>query len=205
MAGDLFWYPVEGDNTTRLAPDIMVVFGTKKGDRGSYQQWKENNLPPQVVFEILSPGNRPQEMKNKFIFYQRYGVEEYYIYNPDNNELKGYLRRGDTLEEINEMNNWISPRLKIRFQLKEDTLEIFAPNGEKFLSSIELAEERKLQSQRAQQEYQRAEDERKRAEDERQRAEDERKQKEQVLAELEAEKQRYQALIEELKARGLDL
>jgi Uma2 family endonuclease len=32
----------------------MVVFGRSKGDRGSYQQWKEDNIPPQVVFEILS-------------------------------------------------------------------------------------------------------------------------------------------------------
>ncbi|MEB3886397.1 hypothetical protein LKE08_23470 [Lyngbya sp. CCY1209] len=41
VAGDLLWYPVEGDNRTRQAPDVMVVFGVEKGDRGSYQQWKE--------------------------------------------------------------------------------------------------------------------------------------------------------------------
>ncbi|TRV23640.1 MAG: Uma2 family endonuclease, partial [Microcystis wesenbergii Mw_MB_S_20031200_S109D] len=57
VAGDLLWYPVEGDNKTRQAPDVMVAFGRPKGERGSYQQWKEENIPPQVVFEILSPGN----------------------------------------------------------------------------------------------------------------------------------------------------
>jgi Uma2 family endonuclease len=36
-----------------------------------------------VVFEILSPGNRLAEMMAKFEFYDRYGVEEYYIYDPD--------------------------------------------------------------------------------------------------------------------------
>ena len=36
VAGDLLWYPVEGDNTIRNAPDAMVVFGRPKGDRGSY-------------------------------------------------------------------------------------------------------------------------------------------------------------------------
>jgi Uma2 family endonuclease len=40
----------------------MVVFGRPKGDRGSYKQWEENNIIPQVVFEILCPGNRSQEM-----------------------------------------------------------------------------------------------------------------------------------------------
>ncbi|NEP44014.1 MAG: Uma2 family endonuclease, partial [Okeania sp. SIO2H7] len=62
VAGDLLWYPVEGDNKKRQAPDAMVVFGRPKGDRGSYQQWKEDNIAPQVVFEILSPGNYPLEM-----------------------------------------------------------------------------------------------------------------------------------------------
>jgi Uma2 family endonuclease len=37
VAGDLLWYPVEGDNTIRQAPDAMVVIGRPKGDRGSYQ------------------------------------------------------------------------------------------------------------------------------------------------------------------------
>jgi Uma2 family endonuclease len=87
VAGDLLWYPVEGDNKTRQAPDVMVAFGRPKGERGSYQQWKENNIPPQVVFEILSPGNTQTEMTRKLLFYDRYGVEEYYIYNPDKNDL----------------------------------------------------------------------------------------------------------------------
>lgn len=205
VAGDLFWYPVEGDNTTRLAPDIMVVFGCKKGDRGSYQQWNESNIPPQVVFEILSPGNRPKEMDNKFLFYEKYGVEEYYIFNPDKNELEGFITRGNQLEKIGEINGWISPRLGIRFELKEDILEIFTPSGEKFLTTLELAQKAEDERQQKELERQRAELERQRAESEYSRAESEREQKEQALTELEAEKQRYQALMEELKARGIDL
>ncbi len=57
VAGDLLWYPIEGDNKTRRAPDVMVVFGRPKGYRGSYQQWLEDNIAPQVVFEILSSNN----------------------------------------------------------------------------------------------------------------------------------------------------
>ena len=67
VAGDLLWYPVQGNNKIRQAPDAMVVFGRSKGDRGSYQQWKEDNIPPQVVFEILSPGNRPGKMAEKLL------------------------------------------------------------------------------------------------------------------------------------------
>jgi len=85
IAGDLLWYPVEGDNKICQAPDAMVVFGRPKGDRGSYKQWLENQIAPQVVFEIISPGNTKAEMRRKWQFYQRFGVEEYYLYDPDAN------------------------------------------------------------------------------------------------------------------------
>src|SRR5437588_11621842 len=44
VAGDLFWYPVEGNPKIRLAPDTLVVFGRPKGHRGSYMQWREGNV-----------------------------------------------------------------------------------------------------------------------------------------------------------------
>jgi Putative restriction endonuclease/Aldo/keto reductase family len=77
VAGDLLWYPIEGDNRTRSAPDAMVVFGRPKGYRGSYMQWVEDGIAPQVVFEVLSPGNRFGEMARKFTFYEQHGVDEY--------------------------------------------------------------------------------------------------------------------------------
>ena len=138
IAGDLLWYSVENNNKIRQAPDVMVVFGRPKGDRGSYQQWKEDNIPPQVVFEILSPGNRPQEMTKKFIFYERHGIEEYYIYDPDEAYLEGYQRKGGYLEEIEDMRGWVSPLLGIKFELVGDNLEIYRPDGEKFLTLVEL-------------------------------------------------------------------
>ena len=90
VAGDLLWYPVAGDNKTRIAPDALVAFGRPKGDRGSYKQWEEGGMAPQVVFEVLSPGNTRQEMADKLAFYDRYGVEEYYLYDPDHGRLQGW-------------------------------------------------------------------------------------------------------------------
>lgn len=92
VAADLLWYPVEGRPDIRTAPDVMAVIGRAKGHRGSYKQWEEDNIPPQVVFEVLSSGNRPSELIEKFAFYERYGVEEYYIYDPDRGILQGWLR-----------------------------------------------------------------------------------------------------------------
>ncbi len=159
VAGDLLWYPVEGNNTLRQAPDVMVVFGVPKGDRGSYQQWREGNIAPQVVFEILSPGNRFGEMVKKQAFYDTYGVEEYYVYDPDRNDLSIWLRSGQgNLQPVFETTpNWISPRLGVRFQLTEETLMLFRPDGLPF--STLLAE-----LQRAEQAEQRAMEAEKRAE-----------------------------------------
>ncbi|MCH4905831.1 hypothetical protein GSN00_16020 [Cylindrospermopsis raciborskii CHAB3438] len=39
--------------------------GDPRDTGGSYRQWEENNIPPQVVFEILSPGNNNTEMDGK--------------------------------------------------------------------------------------------------------------------------------------------
>ena len=138
VAGDLLWYPVEGDNAIRQAPDVMVVVGRPKGDRGSYRQWQEGNLAPQVVFEILSPGNRYGEMLRKLGFYDRHGVEEYYIYDPDKLELTGLLRGEQRLEVIEEINGWVSPRLQIRFQIIDQGLEIYRPDGQRFLTYSEM-------------------------------------------------------------------
>ena len=149
VAGDLLWYPVEGNNKIRVAPDIMVAFNRPKGDRGSYLQWKENNIAPQVIFEILSPGNRLGEMAKKWQFYNNYGVEEYYLYDPKKNDLTGWIAIEENLEVISNINNWISPRLKIKFVITQSQLEIYRPDGEKFLSYVELEKEKQIALQRA--------------------------------------------------------
>ncbi|MFP4296734.1 MAG: Uma2 family endonuclease [Spirulinaceae cyanobacterium] len=157
IAADLLWYPVPltpeeirtQKQPLRQAPDVMVIFGRPKGDRGSYMQWREENIAPQVVFEILSPGNRKREMDNKFAFYQKYGVAEYYLYNPQKNQLQGWLKREDELTEIASMEGWESPRLGITFSTSEGDLALFYPSGERFADYVEVFEERDRERQRA--------------------------------------------------------
>ncbi|MDJ0508293.1 MAG: Uma2 family endonuclease [Crocosphaera sp.] len=158
VAGDLLWYPIQGNNKTRQAPDVMIVFGRPKGDRGSYQQWLEDNVTPQVVFEILSPGNRLLEMAKKFKFYEHHGVEEYYIYDPDKIDLQGWLRNNGELTVIEEMSAWVSPKLRIKFELTSETLEIFRPDGDKFLTFVELGKLRENETKRADNEQRRADE-----------------------------------------------
>ena len=164
VAGDLLWYPVEGHPEICMASDALVAFSRPKGDRGSYLQWEEGGIAPQVVFEILSPGNTIAQMMRKFRFYERYGVTEYYLYNPDTGELSGWQRQGETLEEIEPMAGWVSPRLGIRFEIETDILQLYRPDGERFATYVELMEQREQERQRAEQEHQRAEQAHQRAE-----------------------------------------
>jgi len=158
VAGDLLWYPVEGDPKIRSAPDVLIAFGRPKGYRGSYKQWEEGNVAPQVVFEILSPGNRHGDMIRKFEFYRRYGVEEYYLYDPDHGSLDGWLRAGDRLDEVPDMAGFVSPRLGIRFDpgVGPDNLRIYGPDGSRFLTFAEWVEKAKADERLAEAANQRA-------------------------------------------------
>ncbi|MGJ0607176.1 Uma2 family endonuclease [Cylindrospermopsis raciborskii] len=188
VAGDLFWYPVEGSNKIKLAPDTMVVFGRPKGHRGSYRQWEEDNIPPQVVFEILSPGNSQDEMDKKKLFYLKHGVEEYYVYDPDRISLEVSIRKNNSFKEIKDFSVWTSPRLNIRFDMTGDELVIYYPDGGRFLSPVELSNYAEQENQRAEREKLLKEQETQRAERETQRAEREKLLKEQETQRAEREK-----------------
>ncbi|WP_392420593.1 Uma2 family endonuclease [Capnocytophaga canis] len=80
----------KGDNIhTVVQPDLCVICDESKLDeRGCIGA-------PDLIIEILSPGNSKKEMKNKFELYQESGVEEYWIVNPtDENILVNILEDG---------------------------------------------------------------------------------------------------------------
>jgi len=95
-------------------------------------------------------------MIHKFKFYERYGVEEYYLYDPQILELTGWQRIEEELEAIEQIDGWISPRLGVRFGLSETGLEMFGPSGEPFVSFVELAQLIQQAEARAQQAEERA-------------------------------------------------
>jgi Uma2 family endonuclease len=147
VAGDLLWYPIQVEQppAPAQAPDAMVVLGRPDGDRGSYKQWEEANIAPQVVFEILSPSNSAREMLAKQVFYGKYGVLEMFFYDPVSYDFWGLVRfaEGEDFTPIMPMNlPWTSPILGIRFELTEVGLVIFYPDGERFKEPGEFIEER---------------------------------------------------------------
>jgi Uma2 family endonuclease len=167
VVGDLLWYPVRGHPEISTAPDVYTIFGRPKGERRSYKQWEEGGIAPQVVFEILSPNNTRQEMDDKLAFYDRYGVEEYYLYDPDGVRWSGWRRVRGRLRAIRKMDGWVSPRLGIRFDLSGKEPVIYHPDGRRFLTFNELVR----QQQAAEKEKAKAEKEKAKAEREKGKAE----------------------------------
>jgi Uma2 family endonuclease len=163
VAADLFWYAEEGQPEVRTAPDVLVAFGRPKGDRGSYQQWVEGGVAPQVVFEVLSPGNTPMEMADKLAFYDDHGVEEYYLYDPDSNQLAVYIRQGTVLRRVRGFREWVSPRLGIRFDPGGKEMVVYRPDGQLFRTFEEVMAELEAERQRRQDAEQRATDAEQRA------------------------------------------
>ncbi len=72
------------DIFTVVQPDICVVCGRSKlDDAGCIGA-------PDLIVEILSPGNNRKELQNKYEVYEESGVKEYWIIHPDEQTLLVY-------------------------------------------------------------------------------------------------------------------
>jgi Uma2 family endonuclease len=66
----------KGKYTTVVQPDLSVFCDPEKLDKRGAQG------APDLVVEILSPGNSRRDMKDKFEVYELAGVREYWIFHP---------------------------------------------------------------------------------------------------------------------------
>lgn len=72
------------DIYTVLQPDICVICDPAKIDgRGCIGA-------PDIVIEILSPGNNRMELLNKYSIYEEFGVKEYWVVSPGEKTLLKY-------------------------------------------------------------------------------------------------------------------
>jgi Uma2 family endonuclease len=66
----------KGKYTTVVQPDLSVFCDQEKLDQ------KGGKGAPDLVVEILSPGNSRRDMRDKFEVYEMAGVREYWIFHP---------------------------------------------------------------------------------------------------------------------------
>lgn len=74
---------------TVVQPDLCIICDENKlDDKGCIGS-------PDLIIEILSPGNSKKEMKYKFDLYQEAGVLEYWIVNPENKSVFVYILKDE--------------------------------------------------------------------------------------------------------------
>ena len=74
-----------GNVDTVVQPDICVICDESKLDAQGC------NGAPELIIEILSPGNSKREMKDKFALYESAGVQEYWIIDPVREHILVYV------------------------------------------------------------------------------------------------------------------
>ena len=74
----------KNDSSTVIQPDICVICdATKLTEQGC-------TGAPELIIEILSPGNSKKEKKEKFELYEENGVLEYWLVSPNENTIIVY-------------------------------------------------------------------------------------------------------------------
>ena len=90
VAGNLFVYYREGDPGSRVAPDILVMFGASgKHYRHSWQVWREGGVVPSFVLEVASESTWRTDAGPKRDIYAAMGVTEYWRHDPE--PLRNFL------------------------------------------------------------------------------------------------------------------
>jgi Uma2 family endonuclease len=96
--GEVLFAPVDirltPDNV--LIPDIIYIAGDRLHVIGS----KTVDAPPDLVVEILSPGTRRRDLDTKRALYARFGVQEYWIVDPDAKTVTFLVLAGDRYESV---------------------------------------------------------------------------------------------------------
>jgi Uma2 family endonuclease len=85
-----------GKVDTVVQPDISIICDPAKIDKQGC------NGAPDLVIEILSPGNSPHEMQEKFDLYELSKVKEYWLILPESESVLVYT--------LNENNKYIGHR-----------------------------------------------------------------------------------------------
>ncbi|MCE7061003.1 Uma2 family endonuclease [Dyadobacter sp. CY343] len=100
------------DIYTVVQPDLCIVCDSKKLDsRGCIGA-------PDLMIEILSPGNSEKEMNSKFKLYQDCGVREYWIVDPQKSAVLIYVLNEESKyvglpPAMHSLSSTIFPDLKI--------------------------------------------------------------------------------------------
>ena len=159
VSGDLLIYYKMGDNTKSVAPDVFVVRGVAKKQRGTYLTWEESHTPDFVI-ELASPSTVRYDLTGKKDLYESVlKVQEYYIYDPRHQiqpHFIGFRLVDGVYQEIALVNDRLpSSVLNLELGERDGVLGLYDPTQNQWLEPpeerAEQAEERAEQEARTRQ------------------------------------------------------
>jgi Uma2 family endonuclease len=92
IAADMFWYWEEGHPQSCVAADVMVVKGVGRAHRRSFFTWREGGAIPCIVFEMASENTWREDLGEKRAKYERLGVREYILFDPEGEYVRPRLQ-----------------------------------------------------------------------------------------------------------------
>ncbi len=141
LASDLIVYHEEGNPNRRFAPDLMVCYGVENKKRRTYKLWEEK-IVPQVIIEIVSKETWQKDVTTKRRLYERLGVAEYYIVDPEYKYLPtpllAYrLEFGELVRQAIYDKRIFSPLLGLELVDTGADFRLFNPETKEFLPTSE--------------------------------------------------------------------
>lgn len=140
VTGNILLYDEPENIRKAVAPDVFIVKDVEKKQRRVFKLWGEK--VPDVVFEISSHSTALDDLNRKFRLYEKLGMAEYYIFEPDYSYLENpliafHLKEGEYAEiEITD-NKIFSPTLNLELVNTGQTLRLRNPETNEFLPTRE--------------------------------------------------------------------
>lgn len=100
--GEVFTAPLDvylDDAHNAVQPDIFFI---AKANAKIVEDNGHVHGAPDLIVEVLSPGNRKHDLITKKNLYEKFGVKEYWIIDPETKRAIGYQLRNKTFELLEE-------------------------------------------------------------------------------------------------------
>jgi len=150
----IYYSPRQLKSEQFRGPDFFVVLGTERKPRKSWVVWQEDGKYPNVIVEILSNKTAKTDRGLKKQIYQdTFRTPEYFWFDPNNLEFKGFQLVGGQYQEL-QLNpqGWLwSQQLELYLGIYARKLRFFSPDGQLIPTPQEAAAAEQQQTKLVQQ------------------------------------------------------
>jgi Uma2 family endonuclease len=94
-------------SSMRTQPDLIILLHENSSLVGE----DAIHGAPDILLEVLSPGNPDHDLVRKKELYQKFGVKEYWVINPETKETFGFILEGAQYKNIERLTSKIKSPL----------------------------------------------------------------------------------------------